>query len=155
VRLSLPTLPVVREAAVSTGKFITDSVGSGASALGAVLDDDSKTVFTATYPENGYIEIDLGRDRTLAEVEILADELPAVDFRLRMTGEEAGASGLWLTELDPAWTRANRPDPVLGVEGVRYRGTAQRGRYLRLVFPRGGVVKLRAVRALSGKVSGS
>ena len=155
LRLNLPTLPVARDGVLSTAKFVTDSLVSSPATLGTLVDENAGTTFTAVYPPGGWIEVDLGRDRTVAEVQLLATLMPArFEWRLRGTGEAATASGLWAREGDWVWTRANRPDPVLGGTGIFYRGTAERGRYLRLVFPEGGEVRIGEIRALAALTGG-
>ncbi|RYG82765.1 hypothetical protein EON77_07150 [bacterium] len=155
VRLNLPTLPIVRDASLAAGKFITDSAGTATNVLGLALDGNPETALLATYAPGGFVEIDLGRDRTVAEVAIRAEAMPRrFDLRLRGTGEDAAGALLWTSEGDWAWTRANRPDAVAGGDGVLYRGTAQRGRYLRIVFPEGGQVKLSELLVYAAKVAG-
>ncbi len=155
LRLNLPTLPIVRDAALSSAKIVTDSLGSSPAALGALVDENAGTTFAATYPAGGWIEIDLGRDRTLGEVQVLAAALPRrFEWRLRGTGETTSGATRWASEGDWPWTRANRPDAVLGGEGVLYRGTAERGRFLRLVLPEGGEARIGEIRALAAQTGG-
>ena len=155
VRLNLPTLPIVREGSLAVGKFITDSAETAANVLGLAIDGNAATALRATYRPGGFIEIDLGRDRTVAEVALRADAMPRrFDLRLRGTGEDPAGSLLWTSEGDWNWTRANRPDTVAGGDGVLYRGTAQRGRYLRIVFPEGGEVNLSEILVYAAKVAG-
>lgn len=156
LRLNLPTLPIARDTVLSSAKFVTDSLGSAPNKLGALLDENAGTTFSATYPAGGWIEVDLGRDRTVGEVAFLAAAMPGeFEWRLRGTGEAEKSSGLWAREGDWAWTRRNRPDDVLGAKGVLYRGTAERGRYLRLVFPEGGAVRIGAIRVFAAQIGSS
>ena len=123
LRLNLPTLPVSREASLAAGKILTDSLGTPSSSLAAIADDNPGTGWRATYPPGSWIEVDLGRDRTIAEVGLLGGLPKSFDLRLRGTGEDPSSATRWASEGDWAVDAREPPRWRGGRDLPRHRRT--------------------------------
>jgi hypothetical protein len=93
-----------------------------------------------------WIEIDLGRDRPIGEVQVLTKDggMPRqFDVQTYATGQQPPTVEAWVKDLDFRWSQSNRADK----DGfVRYRGPAVRSRFIRIVNRSGGAGTIREIR---------
>jgi hypothetical protein len=130
LRLNLPGA-ALEPGNLAAERIASDSANSGPATLAPLVDEDPKTA--APLPgEGGWIQIDLGRDRTVAEIKLagIAEMWPQFDILTFATGQSPDAALLWVRETDLQWSRVHR---VRGVDTLPYRGTPRRFRYLRIV----------------------
>ena len=139
VRLDLPTQPLERETDLAGGKGFTTSEGKPY-ALGSPLPEKS----------GAWVEIDLGRDRTIGEIALKPGERlwDRYEIRLYGTGGKPEEATLWAAEADAAWARRNRSE-----EGwLPYRAPAQRVRFVRIVSRSGGAGSLAGLRIVPVRI---
>jgi len=127
---------------LATDRILTSSPTLNPAQLGAITDGNLQTSATLGASPGDWVEIDLGRDRTIGELTL---DVGASDFWRQFaivgyaTGESAAGQTPLFREADFAWTRLNR-----GTEtGMTYRLPATRIRYLRLINLAGGPATLR------------
>lgn len=133
LRFNLPPAPIDATVDLSTGKVVTDRAETLPTALAVLVDGNLATgVPVAAGPED-WLEIDLGRDRPIGEVQLTfaGTAVPAAfDLLGYSTGQRPEDAQPWARELDFDYTRFVRG----GGDTVVYRGPAVRVRFLRLVF---------------------
>jgi hypothetical protein len=101
-----------------------------------------------------WFEIDLGRDRTIGELDLDLGDSP---FWNRFsvigyaTGQSASGQTPLIQETDFGWTRRNRGGP----NGMNYRISAVRVRYLRVVNLSGGAARIREFVIRPAKIPGT
>jgi hypothetical protein len=139
---------------LATDRLLTDSLASDASQLAAMTDGRPETATSLGEKPGDWFEIDLGRDRTIGELDL---NLGANTFWRQFnvigyaTGQSVSGQAPILREADFEWTRRNR-----GVgAGMNYRFPALRVRYLRFVNVSGGVAAIRELAIRPAKISGS
>ncbi len=141
-RLMLTSDTLDRAKDIGEGKIVTDSANHLPAELSRLVDGDAKTGidFKAEAKEN-WIELDLGRDRAIGEVQI---DVEGGDFFTGLTllrygtSQTIDAASPWFTEKDSSShfrLRGQRVDG--GQTRLIYRAPAASVRYLRLV-PTGG-----------------
>lgn len=152
VRLDLPMLPLESGTNLAADKVVSDSANSEPAALAGLTDGDDATAVDLPSKAGGWVEIDLGRDRTLGEIALEWADGPSpdrFDVMVYSTGQRAEEALPWARELDSAWARTNRGDG----KWVAYRAPVQRVRYLRIVNRSGGAGKLAGIRAVPVKLA--
>jgi hypothetical protein len=154
----LPSDLLETETNLVADRIITDSTGALPAKLGALIDGSNDTQADLGVKKDDWVEIDLGRDRTVGEVDLIVD--PAGPFWQKfemmsyITGQKADEAVPWVREIDWGWTTRNRsekfaPNRIM----VRYRGNALRFRYLRIVNRSGGEGRLAEIRVIPAKVA--
>lgn len=142
VRLDLPMLPLETGTDLADGKPLVDSEGKPY-ALGGPLPEKP----------GAYVEMDLGRDRTIGEIALKVGPTfwSRYEIRTYETGGKPEEAALWAGELDEPWSLRNR-----GVDGwVPYRSPTQRIRFIRIVSKSGGPGTLAGLRVVPVKITGS
>jgi hypothetical protein len=93
------------------------------------------TPVSLDFKEDDWVEIDLGRDRSIGEVVLFGkgDFWKRFDIMVYATGQKADEARMWCSEADWKWTSANRRDPAEGGFSVSYRSQSQRVRFIRLI----------------------
>ena len=132
VRLNLPTQPLEKETNLAEGKPLVDSAGKPY-AYGSPLPAKA----------GEWVEIDLGRDRTIGEIGLQPGKTfpERVEIRVYGTGGKPEEATLWASDRATDWTLRNR-----GEDGrLVYRGPAQRIRYIRILSASGGAGSLAGV----------
>lgn len=139
---------------LATDRIITDSEGDLPAKLSALIDDSEDTEATLPDKVGSWVEIDLGRDRTIAEVRLVSKSgfWKKFDIIAYGTGQKVEeAAEPWSRELNWAWTAANRSDSA-DRASVAYRNLPQKVRYLRIVNRSGGEGKLGAIHVYPAKL---
>jgi hypothetical protein len=133
---NLPSDPLDPSTDVAQGKVISASEGDP-SALGHLLDGSGATEISLPKANGSWIEIDLGRDRTIGEVQLVSKHgkfWKTFGLKTYETAQKPSDALAWSQELNWGWSFRNRPDDAgNGNISVAYRGTARRFRYLRIV----------------------
>ncbi|MGV3617767.1 MAG: hypothetical protein ACO1SV_20775 [Fimbriimonas sp.] len=161
LRFNLPGAALEAGTNLAKERVVTDSAQSLPARLAAATDDDPKTEATLSGKVGDWVEIDLGRDRTIAEIDLLVRPgkfWSKFDILAYATGQTPNETVVWAKEVDFAWTADNRHDPVpnaTGVVNVSYRGQPRRFRYIRLVNKGGGPGELGEVRAIPVVATGT
>lgn len=139
-RLNLPMVPLESETDLAAGKAVTDSTGKPY-AYGSALPEKP----------GDWIEVDLGRDRTIGEIALRPGERfwDRYEIRVYATGSKPEEAGLWAAELGSGWSRRNRSEDGLLV----YRVPTQRIRFVRIVSKTGGAGTLAEVRVVPVKIA--
>lgn len=151
VRMDLPALPLESETDLARDRIVTDSLGSDPAKLLPMVDGDDATAVALPDKPGAWVEIDLGRDRTLGEIALRPGDAglwKRYEIRVYATGQRPEDALIWAAELDSDWTRRNR------AEGgwLTYRAPVQRIRFIRVISRSGGKGSLAGVRAVPIKL---
>lgn len=155
--LNLPELPVDRTTNLVNDKIITDSANDLPAKLAPLIDDTIDTTTVLPDAKDSWVEIDLGRDRTISEVDLVTKGDPfwqQFDIQVYGTGQKPGDAVSWNEERNWKWTVSNRsdkPDSGTGTQ-VAYRGSSLRVRYLRFINRSGGPGTLAKIRVYAARL---
>jgi hypothetical protein len=155
MRFNLPGAPVDMATDLAAERLVSDSAGSAATALAALNDGNPATLAKLGSKKGDWVEIDLGRDRTVAEIDVLGqpkEMWERFDLLVYGTGQRVGDATIWAREQDWGWTASNRRDLVSGVPSVAYRGRPLRVRYIRIVNKLDKPGQIGGVRILGAKM---
>jgi hypothetical protein len=157
IRLAVPTLPLETETNLAADRIVTDSAGSVPAKLAALIDGANDSEATLNGKPGDWIEIDLGRDRTVGEVDLVAEPgsfWSKYDLVTYATGQRPEEAQIWTREIDAAWTFGNRRQ-MLGANraSVAYRGKPRRFRFLRIVNRGAEPGRLAEIRVVPAKVA--
>lgn len=142
----------------AVGRIVTDSAGSLPAKLSPLVDGQAKTSIALPEKAGDWIEVDLNRDWTLAELRLTAlNGTPWKRFAIKVyqTGQRAANAVEWFSEANWAWSAQNRG--VVDKAGrvtVVYDGPAVQIRYIRIVCLEAGQAGLAQIEAFSTR-SGS
>ncbi len=134
---NLPSAPIDMDSNLAKNRIVTDSGNKLPAQLVPLVDGDLQTEVTLGSKAGDWVEIDLGRDRPIAEVRISfkgSDSWKRFDLITYATGQRVTDAFIWSREMDLDWSLANRSaDEGNGVRSIAYRGAAQRFRFLRII----------------------
>lgn len=129
MRFNLPSSELEKGTDLARDRVISASDERGAADLAAAVDGKPDTSIALGKKAGDWIEIDLGRDRTVGELRLMGDlwgRFRAVGYG---TGQSADDASPLVNEIDFPWAKANR-----GEDGwTTYRTPAARVRYVRLI----------------------
>jgi hypothetical protein len=120
---------------LATGRTLSDSANSLPATLAPLIDGQGNTDVPLPATQDGFIEIDLNRDRTITEIRLKA-AIPWKKFDILVynTGQKSSEATLWAREQDFSVTKLARGVKVAGeVYSVGYRGQVAQVRYIRIV----------------------
>ncbi len=141
IEVRIPSLDaeIDREVNLAEGRTLEDSLGRFPAQLAGLLDGNSATSVEMPGAEGGWIEIDLGRERPVAEIEILHDGNLWRSFNIAYygTSQAPTAAQNWIQERESA-LRTKGGSTV-------YRGNLTLMRYIRLLPLGGSTAKIREV----------
>ncbi|MBV6502603.1 MAG: hypothetical protein AKCLJLPJ_00654 [Fimbriimonadales bacterium] len=131
-------------------KVAIDKRGSDPENLARLLDGDPKTAYEAGSDEGDWFEIDIGRDRQIAEIKlVMSGDTNAFwrqfDILVYTTGSRANEALRFASEIDfrDAMTFDREIDPKdFGVRSVAYRRRPMLGRFIRFVSKAPGAGRL-------------
>lgn len=151
VRMDLPSVPLETGTDLAHDRAATDSLGTDPAKLAGATDADEASAAPLGDKPGSWIDVDLGRDRTLGEIAIRPGEgsfWKRFEIRVYSTGQKPEDALIWAGELDSDWTRRNR------AEGgwLTYRAPVQRIRFIRIVSLSGGPASLAGLRAVPVKL---
>jgi hypothetical protein len=156
LRFNLPSSPLEAGTNLAVNRIVSDSAGSAATKLAGLVDESVSTEVALPEEKGSWVEIDLGRDRTIGEIVILAkpgEFWRQFDLIGYATGQSPTNVQPFAQELDWDYTARNRSLTLDPVRAVAYRGGA-RFRFVRIVNKSGGAGKLAGVRVTPAIVGG-
>ncbi|MBX3117831.1 MAG: hypothetical protein KF784_02115 [Fimbriimonadaceae bacterium] len=137
LRMNFSTTAIDTTTNVARNRIVTDSSGQSSADLAKLVDDDPSTSVTVGGKILDWIEIDLGRDRVVGELQLVGGSdafWESFDIFVYATGQTAEQALPWSREKLWSWSFANAGASVTGGgRAVAYRGVAQRFRYIRIV----------------------
>lgn len=141
VSFDLPTDPIDPATDLAAHRIVTDSVDDLPAKLQPLVDGGASVDLPSG--AGSWIEVDLGRDRPIAEIRLSGNLWAEFDIEFYGTGQKPSEAVVWARERNWNWSRATRGDAGPGGSAaVAYRSPALRGRFVRLVnrSPRGGTI---------------
>ena len=147
---NVPASEITRDTNLVLGKPTRDSANSFPAQLLGLNDDNDATTFTLA--PKGWVEVDLGRDRLLGEIELRGDLPNAFLVAVYGTTEKINESRPWVGEADLAERRRNYPDLESGVTVYRPRPVG--GRYIRILNASDKAATLRGIRLFATRRGG-
>lgn len=151
VRFNAPSGPLDRATNLAKGRPLADQEKRLPAQLAALVDDDVSTEVQLGDKSGDWVEIDLGRDRPIGEVQLVLKDggMPSkFDIQSYSTGQAAPQTDAWVKDLNFEWTKANRGRKD---GSIAYRGPMTRARYVRIVNRSGGAAKLAEIRIFALK----
>jgi hypothetical protein len=149
-RVQLLDVNIDRTVNLAQGKLATDAKGRFPAELMALTDGNlsSSVAFGGEAPDY-WIEIDLGRDRTMAEVSLVFDGPSWKQFKIisYKTAQSVAESLVWAEESNGA-TSAALTTSADGKTVMSYMATPVRSRFLRIVPLSREAVKLAEIRVV-------
>lgn len=135
LRFNLPVEPIEPSIDLAAGKIVVSSSDMLPETGSKLVDGDSATSVELPTKEGEWIEVDIGRDRTIGQVQLEitgGGTWDRYELKLYGTGQRPADVGIWSEEIAGPTSLANRsdrfgPNPVL-----TYRGFPVRARYIRL-----------------------
>jgi len=130
-RLNLPDLSI-EQSDLAKGKSISNSENDPPAKLVSLVGNGAPSGVTFVGKDRAWVEIDLGRDRTIAEIALFSEGDFWKSFQILGygTGQRVDEASPFAIEADFRWAFANRKD----ADGaVRYRGPAPRVRFIRII----------------------
>ena len=142
----------------AAGRVVTDSAGRLPTQLAPLVDDLGKTPVQLPEKVGDWIEIDLNRDWSLAELKLTSNgQAPWRRFAIRVyqTGQKAANAVEWFSEADWSWSAQNRGAvDASGRVSVVYYGPPVQKRYNRIVCQEPGTGILQQIEAFSTRAGG-
>lgn len=142
---NLPIWPVSDDTNLAAGKPVKDSTNSFPAQLVGLVDDNPDTTYTL--PAQGWVEVDLGRDRSIGEL-VLQGEVPK-KFKVVIYGttDKLDQADWWIDEIDSDKFRQQ-----YGIEGdLAYRPTPNTARYIRIENLTDTPAKLKGLKLFAAK----
>ena len=147
---NLPASEITRDTNLVLGKPTRDSANSFPAQLLGLTDDNDATTFTLA--PKAWVEVDLGRDRLLGELELRGDLPEAFVVAVYGTTEKINESRPWIGESSLS-TRL-RHYPSINPGTVIYRPRPIGGRYIRILNAGEKAATLKGIRLLATKRAG-
>lgn len=157
LRFNLPGMPLEAGSDVAKDRLVVSSDNAPAAQLSKLTDGEELTDSALPEAKDSWIEIDLGRDRAVGEIRLLAAKGAPMweQFEIKVygTGERPEDARPWSREYSWVWSAANRSDRP-DIPSVPYRGNAQRFRFIRIVSKTGGPARLTGVQITPVVIAG-
>ena len=160
VRFNVPSVPLDTSVDLARDRIITDSSNQLPAKLGPLVSGAADHEVELGAKVGDWVEIDLGRDRTIGEIDLIGKATSfwsQFDIMVYSTGQKASEAAPWATELDWKWTASNRRDIVGGSDptliSVAYRAPETRIRFVRIVNRSGSAGKLQGIRVVPIKIT--
>lgn len=141
---------------LASGRAVTDSSNRFPAELKGLCDGDVAT--TVSFGDDGWVLLDLGRDRVVAEVRLMvagSTIWPTFDVSYWGTGQSEAIANRWSGSTVGSWTLANRSVPVAEnaqTKEIVLKGVPAEMRYIKIKFSKPvGTVQIAEIRALSLK----
>jgi hypothetical protein len=159
LRFNVPSDIVDTSVDLAANRSVTDSDKDPASKLSALVDGDTETSVELPNSKDSWLEIDLGRDREITEIDLLGKNPEfwnRFDILTYFTGQKPQDARPFAHEVDWGWNLHARPDLAgPGLLSMPYRGSGKGVRYIRLVCkePSNHAPKLSEIRVYGAKTS--
>lgn len=143
--LNLPTGRVQTDANLAENKVVTSSGNDVPATLLPLVDGKLDTSVSFDEGKCSWIEVDIGRDRPIGEVQIVVDGgiWSELQIRTYATGQRSSEARLWAMDKNTAWTLKNRSDDGAT---LTYHAAATRSRYVRIFSPANARVHIKEIR---------
>ena len=129
VQFNLPSDPIDTDTNLALNKVPADSANTLPARLINLVDGKLDTEIELPNEAGAWIELDLGRDRPITEVNLTGSAFwDRFDIQTYGTGESPTTAQTWARELDFSWSLQNRADSGT----LRYRGPRKTARYIRI-----------------------
>ncbi len=158
LRFDLPSAPLDWSEDLAKDRIISDSTNQLPAKLGVLVSGQSDKEATLGSKPGDWVEIDLGKDRTIGEIALVGNPesfWQHFDIVVYSTGQTVSDAAPWASELDWNWAASNRGDPVpnqANTVSVAYRSPAVRIRFIRIFNRSASVGKLRAIHVVPVKI---
>ncbi len=158
VRFDLPSAPLDSSVDLARDRIITDSTNILPAKIGTLVSGTADKEVTLGGKKGDWVEIDLGRDRTIGEISLLGGVgafWPQFDIMVYGTGQNAADAAPWAHELNWNWTSSNRRDLVgtdPNIVSVAYRSLSVRIRFIRIVNRSSFPGKLSGIKVIPIKI---
>ena len=151
LRFNVPALPIQHDSELAAGKLVTDSIETPPAALAALVGNGSDIKLGAKAGD--WVEIDLGRDRTIGEIKLFAGDAMWNRFDIvgYGTGQRPSDAGPIVKESDWDWTSDRRAKDG----AVAYRGGAPRVRFIRIINRSGEAGQIQKIQVFPAVVGGN
>jgi len=134
---NVPFMPVDTATNTAGGATITDSEKDDAQKMSALNDGNLTTNVSLPNKKGEWIEIDLGKDQAVTQIEILGKDptfWQHFDIKSYFTGETINQASPYSHEVDWSWNLRTRPYLAEGgARGFVYRGRGRGVRYIRFI----------------------
>lgn len=124
---NLPVLNLSEETNLAQGKPVKDSANSFPAQLVGLVDENPDTTYTLA--PNGWVEVDLGRDRMLGEITFSGDVPKKFRVLTYGTTDKVEQADWWIDEIDSDRFRREYEGPG----DLSYRPTPNTSRYVRIL----------------------
>lgn len=156
MRFQLADGSVDQENDSALGRPVEDALSRFPAVLNSLVDAKNET--GVDIPKSGapyWIEIDLGRDKLIGEVELAFKGSPFSQFSiiLTKTGQTPESGIPWIKEGNGLFRASVSPQGADGIVRLRYRGATSLGRYIRIVPTLNEATQLVDVKARTVHVS--
>jgi len=158
-RFNLPSGPLDSDVNLARDRIITDSTNLLPAKIGALVSDDLKTDVELGGKVGDWVEIDLGRDRTVGRISLTGEPgafWSQFDIMVYTTGQKPEDATVWTKELDWNWTSKNRKELVADyptLASVGYCAPGIRIRFIRIVNRSNKPGRIRSIRVSPIKIS--
>ena len=151
-RVMLPGGPINSATNLAVGRLLRDPADRTPAELERIIDGQLGTGLQI--PPGAWVEVDLGRDRAIGEVQLAVAGVPPsqVSLDVYKTGSRPSDAVAWFTSPDAAWLWALEPAQS-GVRTATVRGSLTQSRYLRVVNRSQSPMDLRELRIFPGQMS--
>lgn len=151
-RVMLPGGPINRATNLATGRLLRDAADRAPADLERMIDGQTGTGLEIL--PGSWVEVDLGRDRAIGEVQMAVAGMPpsAMSLDVYKTGSRPSDAVAWFNSPDAAWLWALEPAQS-GVRTATIRGSLTQSRYLRVVNRSQTTMELRELRIFPGQMS--
>lgn len=151
-RVMLPGGPINSATNLAVGRLLRDAADRTPAELERIIDGQLGTGLQI--PPGAWVEVDLGRDRAIGEVQLAVAGVPPsqVSLDVYKTGSRPSDAVAWFTSPDAAWLWALEPAQN-GVRTATVRGSLTQSRYLRVVNRSQSPMDLRELRIFPGQMS--
>jgi hypothetical protein len=159
VRFDLPSAPLDPTVDLAKDRIISDSTNLLPAKLGTLVSGGTDKEVTLGGKAGDWVEIDLGRDRTIGEIALLGTPgafWPKFDILVYGTGQSVNDAAPWATELNWDYASANRRDLLPSdptTVSVAYRSLAVRIRFIRIVNRSSVMGILKGIRVVPVKIA--
>ncbi len=137
--------PINMETNLVLGKPASDSAKSFPAQLVGLVDDSQDTEYTL--PANGWVEVDLGRDRLLGEIAFQGEVPKKFKVKVYGTTDKVDQADWWIDEVDS--DKFRRDYEIKG--DLVYRPSPNTARYIRIENLTDKPTKLRGIKVFAAK----
>ncbi|MDR3689399.1 MAG: CARDB domain-containing protein [Fimbriimonas sp.] len=158
VHFNLTSGPLDTSVDLARDRLVTDSTNLLPAKIAPLISGSVDREVTLGGKAGDWVEVDLGRDRTIGEISLVGDIgkfWSKFDILVYATGQKPDEATAWAKEADWRWTSANRRNPIAGSPSVSvsYCAPAARFRFIRIVNRSDSTGILRAIRVTPIKIS--